>query len=211
SSADVIQVIKKTLKTQNYPCSIEVSPHHLYLNYKNSFESENLGKVLVPLRSPEIQRDLLKEFSQGNTDIIGTDHAPHNLEEKMQSFFKAPSGFPYIDFASRILLTEMFEQRMKLEDLVAQYSSNPAKLFQLSTQGQLKPGYDADIVIVSTTDPYPIHGQDMLSQQKWTPWENYSLGAEIDYVIIGGELAYGREKNYFAPRGTRLTPHKESI
>ncbi len=211
SSAEVIQVINKTLKAHNYPCSIEVSPHHLYLNYDKSFESENLGKVLVPLRSPAIQHDLLEEFSQGNADIIGTDHAPHSLEEKMQAFFEAPSGFPYIDFASRILLTEVFEKRMKLEDLVAQYSSNPAKLFHLSTKGQLKTGYDADIVIVSETDPYPIHGKDMVSKQKWTPWENYSLKAEIDYVIVGGEMAYRREQNYFAPMGTALIPHKESI
>ncbi|MHA1520691.1 MAG: dihydroorotase [Promethearchaeota archaeon] len=204
SSSEVIHVIKAALKSKNYPCSIEVSPHHLLLNYEKSFETENMGKVLVPLRSPEIQKGLLEEFSQGSTDTIGTDHAPHSLEEKSKSFGEAPSGFPYIDFASRILLTEVFEKRMKLEDVVSQYSSNPANLFGLSTKGQLKVGYDADIVIVGETEPYPIHGKDMVSHQKWTPWEDYTLRADIDYVIIGGEMAYRREHNLFIPKGVPL-------
>ena len=134
-------------------------------------------------------------------DSIGTDHAPHTREEKEQKFEDALSGFPYIDFASRILLTEVFAGRLDLETVVKCYATNPAKLFGIINKGEIKVGYDADFTLVQEVDPYPIKGIDMLSKQRWTPWEDHILTAQIQAVFLKGKLAYSRIDGVASPLG----------
>ncbi|MCF2141695.1 MAG: dihydroorotase family protein [Candidatus Lokiarchaeota archaeon] len=209
SSAEVIEVIQEMLKKKEYPCSIEVSPHHLLLNYDMKFPSENYAKVLVPLRSPEIQQQLKKEWQSGKADVIGTDHAPHTYKEKSQDFFSIPSGFPSIDFASRILLSQVFQGEISLAQLVEMYSTHPAKLLNLPHKGKIAPDMDADLIVVHQTEPYRLNHTRMKSKQKWTPWESYQVSAEIDYVFLGGKLAFERNSGIFTPFGTFLNRDSE--
>lgn len=211
SSGDVVDVINSMLRKKGYTCSIEVSPHHLYLNYDLLVKNENFGKVLVPLRSPEIQENLRMKLNSNSVDIIGTDHAPHTLDEKSKSFKEAPSGFPSIEIASRIFLSEVFREKLPLKELVSLYSTKPAKILGLHNKGSLTPGYDADFVVVRQVDPYKIQAEKMLGAQKWTPWEDYEVCAEIEQVFIKGNLAFKRETNLFSPHGTYLHPSKEKI
>lgn len=204
SSSEVVDVIHLMLKSKGYPCSIEVSPHHLLLHYDLPFFSENWAKVLVPLRSPENQENLKQEWTNNRVDTVGTDHAPHTQEEKEQDFFKAPSGFPSIDFAGLILLSEYFEGKINLEQLVQMYSTRPAELLKLPHKGKIATGMDADVIVVKQVSSYKISRDMIKSRQKWTPWENYPVCAEIDYVIMGGQIAYDRSKNSTIPLGNFL-------
>ncbi|MHA1777561.1 MAG: dihydroorotase [Promethearchaeota archaeon] len=204
SSANVVEIIHLMLKQKGYPCSIEASPHHLFLNYDMLFSSENKAKVLVPLRSAEIQENLKKKWQENQIDTIGTDHAPHTLAEKQQDFSTAPSGFPSIDFAGQILLSQVFENQISLEQLVNMYSTRPAQLLKLNRKGIIAPQMDADLIVVRKTDPYKISQAQMKSKQKWTPWDSFQVSAEIEYVILGGHLVYDKSKDLCLPHGNFL-------
>lgn len=204
SHPDPVHVIKKVLIDKGYSASVEVSPHHALLHNSMAFPHENLAKVLVPLRAQKHQETMFGLIRKEEIHSIATDHAPHTLEEKQQSFEDAPSGFPYIDFASRILLTEVFEGRLKLETVVKCYATQPAKLFGISNKGEISVGYDADLVLVKKVDTYPIKGAEMLSMQKWTPWENHPLTAQVLKVFLEGHLAYDKFHGIGSPFGKIL-------
>jgi hypothetical protein len=208
SHPDAVEVLNQVLKVPGYPVSIEVSPHHALLNFMMKFSQESYAKVLVPLRKIETQKELKALVQKGAIDSIGTDHAPHTLEEKNAEFENAPSGFPYIDFASRILLTEVFNNELELSKFVYYYSTKPAEIFHISEKGLIKEGYDADLVIIEEVESYPIRGADMLSKQKWTPWEGREITAKIKEVYLGGQLAFDYATGLKDPCGKILTKMK---
>ena len=86
---------------------IYIDDENMLLNYDMKFPSETFAKVLVPLRSKETQQKLFKSVQENLIDTIGSDHAPHSLEEKSDKFDKAPSGFPSLDFAAQIIEDEL--------------------------------------------------------------------------------------------------------
>ena len=99
---------------------------------------------------------LLNEFQEGNILLIGTDHAPHTLDEKSQDYLTAPSGFPGFETYSTMLLNEVFHFRLSLEKFVKASSENPAKVFNLKNKGFIKEDYDADLVIIDKIPEYSI-------------------------------------------------------
>jgi len=208
SSSDAVTVIEMLLKEKGYPCSIEVTPHHMLLNYNLDLHGHpaSYGKVLVPLRAPDKQEQMLKIVQSQRQDTIGTDHAPHTKEEKDQEFLSAPSGFPYIDFATQILLTKVHAGILPLSTVVNTYATNPAQIFNIANKGQIKPGHDADLVRVSKVDPYPLDPTSSRSKQKWTPWEGMDLTAKITQVWLKGTLGYDGSTEKTEPHGELIRP-----
>ena len=87
-------MFKAIISNKYFRISYEVTPHHLILSNELSLDKETYGKVLPPLRSREHSQFLLNELKKGNILLIGTDHAPHTVEEKSKDYLEAPSGFP---------------------------------------------------------------------------------------------------------------------
>ncbi len=204
SNPDAIKIINTALKQEGYPCSIEVSPHHLLLNYDMKFPSETFAKVLVPLRSQETQQKLFKFVKENLIDTIGSDHAPHSLEEKSSKFEKAPSGFPSLDFAAQIILTQFFNNKLKLEQVISYLSTQPAKIFNIPNKGMIKEGFDADFVVVNEVKPYLIKGENAQGMQKWTPWENFELRTNIVKVFLSGTEVYNSQSGFLETKGKFL-------
>jgi len=204
SNPDAIKIINTALRQEGYPCSIEVSPHHMLLNYDMKFSSESLAKVLVPLRSQEIQQNLFKSVQNNLIDTIGSDHAPHSLEEKSSTFEKAPSGFPSLDFAAQVILTQFFNNKLKLEQVVSYLSTQPAKIFKIQNKGMIKEGFDADLVVFDEVKPYLIKGENAQGIQKWTPWENFELKTKIVKVFLSGTEVYDSNLGLLETQGTFL-------
>jgi dihydroorotase len=204
SNPDAIKIINTALRQEGYPCSIEVSPHHMLLNYDMKFSLESFAKVLVPLRSQETQQNLFKSVQESLIDTIGSDHAPHSLKEKSSTFEKAPSGFPSLDFAAQIILTQFFNNKLKLEQVVSYLSTQPAKIFNIQNKGLIKEGFDADLVLIDEVKPYLIKGENAQGMQKWTPWENFELKTKIKKVFLLGTEVYDSNLGLLETKGTFL-------
>ncbi|MFX1277706.1 MAG: amidohydrolase family protein, partial [Promethearchaeota archaeon] len=185
-------------KENNFKITFEITPHHLLLSRDVKLMNSNYGKVLPPLRAPNHSSYLYKELIKDNVNLIGTDHAPHTLEEKNQKYLNAPSGFPGFETYTRILLNKVLEKEITLQTFVKISSENPAKIFGLKKKGFIEEGNDADLVIFDNVSPYEINSNDFISKAKFSPFEGYRSSVQIWKTFLGGvEINLYDEK----PRG----------
>ncbi|MFX1268071.1 MAG: amidohydrolase family protein, partial [Promethearchaeota archaeon] len=175
--------------------TFEVTPHHILLNYDINLENPGYGKVLPPLRRKSHSKFLFDQLKKGNIKFIGTDHAPHTIEEKMLPFFEAPSGFPGFETYLFLLLDKVFRNRLQLRNLVEAVAENPAKRFNLNRRGFIKENYFADLIIVEKTEDYPINSQKFKSKAKYTPFENSDYSNRLTSAKIWKVFLRGKEIN----------------
>ncbi|MFX0008018.1 MAG: dihydroorotase [Promethearchaeota archaeon] len=179
--------IKRTqLSNHNLKISFEVTPHHLLLSNKINLSNENFGKVLPPLRQEEHPKFLFNELKEGKIELIGTDHAPHTLEEKSQEYFQTPSGFPGFETYPLLFLSKVFNFQLSLERFVKVASENPVKIFNLRNKGFIKEGYDADLIIVDKVEDYKINPLNFKTKAKFSPFEHFNTNVQIWRVFLRG-------------------------
>ncbi len=191
-------------KQEGLNASWEVTPHHMLLSIKDTFDHPSYAKVLVPLRSDDARGGIFHHVIKGNVPIIASDHAPHTLEEKNQDFFKAPAGFPGVELMGPLLLTEVFEGRLT-EKVLECITSNPADRFNFPKKGRITPGHDVDLAIFEKVDPYPIDPNAFFTKAKFTPYGLHTLRARVTDVFLGGELVLYQGSERSGPTGTLIS------
>jgi dihydroorotase len=198
-------LIKNILEANsNYKISYEVTPHHLLLSNELELSKPSIGKVMPPLRDKEHSEFLFKELCNGNLLIIGTDHAPHTIQEKSQNFFDAPSGFPGLETYPLLLLNQITKYKLSLANFVKVASVNPARLFNLKKKGLIQEGYYADILIIDKTSEYAINPKKFHTKSKISPYEGFKTNIQIWKVLLrGNEINLENDQ----PRGKILTYH----
>lgn len=184
--------IQRALKLDdNLKISYEVTPHHLLLSNNLTLINDNYGKVLPPLRKEKHHKFLFNELKEGEIELIGTDHAPHTIEEKSLEYLKAPSGFPSFETYPLVILDKVFNFEFPLENFVKASSENPAKIFNLKSKGFIKEGYDADLFIVDKLPKYQINSKNFRTKAKFSPFENFKTSVQIWKVFLRGiEINY---------------------
>lgn len=187
SCRDSYSLIKIALqKKDNLKISFEVTPHHLLLSRNIKLDNPAYGKVLPPLREDDHPSFLFKEFDEGNIKLIGTDHAPHTLEDKAKEPIEAPSGFPGFETYPLLLLDLVSKYQLSLEHFVQAASENPAKMFNLKNKGFIKEGFDADLMIIDKVPEYPINPHLFKSKAKFSPFKDYKTSVKIWKVFLKG-------------------------
>ncbi len=180
-------IIKRAQNSnKNFNISFEVTPHHLLLSNNIKLNNENIGKVLPPLRREKHHKFLFNELEEGSISLIGTDHAPHTLEEKSRKYFETPSGFPGFETYPLLILSKVFNFQLSLERFVEVASENPAKIFNLRNKGFIKKDYDADLIIVDKVKDYKIDPQNFKTKAKFSPFENFITNVQIWKVFLRG-------------------------
>ncbi|MCP4764218.1 MAG: dihydroorotase family protein [archaeon] len=194
-SLEIIELYKKKLEDSNniLDIRIEVTPHHLFLDQNISLNTPSFGKVLVPLRGKTDIKKMQDSIGRGKITFIGTDHAPHTIEEKNKPFFDAPAGFPALDIYVIYFLSKIFNGFLSLEQFTKYASYNPAQYFGLVNKGKIEPENDADIIIVEKTLPYKLNTEDFKTKSKISPYNLDELGAKITHVFLSGLLIINKE------------------
>ena len=180
---------------ENHPIFAEVTPHHLFLN-EEIRESSERNKMLLRMK-PELRKKsdnefLWKAINEGCIDTIGTDHAPHLIEEKME---KVTFGIPGVETSLALMLTAYNEGKIKLPVIQKLMCENPAEIMKIVRRGKLKEGYYADVIVVDTEKEW-IAGVDDTLESKcgWTPYENWKLKGKNIMTIVNGEIVYENGK-----------------
>ncbi|MHA2267956.1 MAG: dihydroorotase [Promethearchaeota archaeon] len=188
SCKEAFLLIQKAINSDsNFRITFEVTPHHLLLSKDVTLDNETHGKVLPPLRDKEHSQFLLNELKEGNILLIGTDHAPHTIEEKSQEYLDVPSGFPGFETYPLLLLDQMFKYKLSLENFVKVSSENPAKIFNLRNKGFIEEGYDADLIIINKIPEYSIKVMNFKTKAKFSPFENLVSTVSICKVFLRGK------------------------
>lgn len=185
--------------------STEVTPQHLLLNTDDYERIGTLAQMNPPLRSKENNEILWKALLDGVIDCIATDHAPHTLAEKAKPYPHSPSGMPGVETSLLLMLTEYKKGRCTLAQVVKWMCSNPAKLYNIPNKGEIKVGYDADVILVDLKNYKPVLKENLATKCGWSPFEGWSLTGWPVYTIVLGNIALEKGKLNTQVRGKALT------
>jgi dihydroorotase len=164
----------------------EITPHHLFLdsNYLELFG--NLAKTNPPLRD---NLNKLALTNLDNIDIIGTDHAPHTMQEKRENVWNAPPGIPGLETIFPLLLTELNHGTITLNKIKELLCENPAKIFNIPHKGDIRKGMDADLVVVDLKKEGVIDPENFKSKAEYTPFEGFKvIGMPIITMVRGQKV-----------------------
>lgn len=182
----------------------EVCVHHLWFDESHYEEFGTRIKCNPAIKSKSDRAALIKALNEGRLDIVATDHAPHTLVEKDQSYFKAPSGLPLVQHALPALFDLAAANEISLELLVDRTSHAPADIFGVRDRGYVREGWFADIVIVDPNKRFTVDKSNLLYKCGWSPFEGHEFSASIDTTIVNGKVVYRDGKLTDTIAGRRL-------
>lgn len=204
STAKEISLFDNLIPLEKKKITAEACVHHLWFN---DSDYERLGtriKWNPAIKTSNDQQAILKGVLENNIDVIATDHAPHTLDEKNNSYFKAPSGGPLVQH-SLVAMLEFFHQgKISLERVVEKMSHNPAILFQIENRGYIREGYFADLVLVDLNKSWTVRKENILAHCGWSPFEGQKFNSSVEETWISGRLAYSHGKIIEGDSGMRL-------
>jgi dihydroorotase len=182
--------IIRDAKARGVPITVETCPQYVIIAAEDlTGDAARIGRLNPPIREGRQREPILQALLDGTIDILGTDHAPHAMEEKQHpSFWDNACGFPGVETSMRLMLTFVHEERMTMEQYVRMAGSAPAKAFGLyPRKGVIQPGADADIAIVDPAKRGTIRGADLHSERsRFTPFEGMeTVGAPIATIVRG--------------------------
>jgi len=162
---------------------VEVTPHHLFMHDKAKHKHATMKPAL---RTKKDQDALWQAIDEGLIDTIGTDHAPHLIEEKAKGAY----GVPGLETLVPLLLDAVNKKKLSLQKLVELTSKNPAKIFRLGKKGKVAVGYDADLTVVDLNLKQKVHIDNLFTKCKWSPWEGKTLKGWPIMTIVAGRVMY---------------------
>lgn len=151
-------------------------------------------------------RDALRQALTCNLiDVIGTDHAPHLLSEKQGGALKAVSGMPTLQFSLTSVMELVHEGLLNMEQLVQKMCHAPATLYQIEKRGFIRPGYQADLVLVNPSKEWTVTNDCILSKCGWSPMEGETFHSKVEKTFVNGNLVYDNNQVDINHRGQALT------
>lgn len=178
------------------PFTKEITAHHMLLD--RSDERGPYAKVNPPLRTKDDRLALMQAFIGGKFDMIGSDHAPHTIEDKEQEFDAAPSGMPGVETTVPMMLAMVKKGSLPLEVLVKAMAERPAEIFGLN-KGFIEEGRDADLIVVDPRSMSGIKVNNLHSKCGWTLYEGrdaifpHATYVRGSVVVEDGAIAGERE------------------
>ena len=204
STADELKLFSNNIPLNQKRITGEVCVHHLWFD-DSSYDT--LGTLIKwnPAIKTRFDRDALINGVNNNLlDIIATDHAPHTLPEKRNSYFKAPSGGPLIQH-SLVLMLELWHRKIfSLEKVVEMMCHNPAILFNIRKRGFIRKGYKADLCLVDPDNPWSVTKENILYKCGWSPLEGTTFRSRVVQTIVNGTVVYDNGLIKEDYRGQRL-------
>jgi len=182
----------------------EVCVHHLWFS-ENDYDTYGTRIKWNPAIKKESDRiALLNGVKSNKIDIIATDHAPHTIEEKNNSYFKSPSGGPLVQHSLVAMLELYHRNQISIEEIVTKMCHTPADIFKVDKRGYIREGYWADLVLVDLNSPWTVNKDNILYKCKWSPFEGLAFKAKVTHTIINGHVVYENGTLYEGKKGKQI-------
>lgn len=174
--------------------SVEVTPNHLVLDAEAYQRIGTLAQMNPPVREARHRDAIWEGLRQGVVDVIGSDHAPHTLEEKAQPYPKSPSGMPGVQTIVPLLLDAVNKGKLTLARVVDLTSAGPNRLFGMAGKGRVARGYDADLTVVDLARRETIRNSWVASRVGWTPFDGMeATGWPVGTFVRGARVMWEGE------------------
>ncbi len=182
----------------------EVCVHHLWFSNGDYKKYGSRIKWNPAIKTAEDREALRKALNDNRLDVVATDHAPHTIEEKNNSYLKAPSGGPLVQHSLPAMLEMVKQGVFTYEKVVDKMCHAPAKLFSIKNRGFIREGYKADLVIVSSTDSWKVNKANVLYKCGWSPFEGTTFSHKVLHTFVNGKHIYNNGVIDRSVRGERL-------
>jgi dihydroorotase len=203
STEKEIALFDNSIPLEKKMITAEACIHHLWFSDEDYKEKGNLIKWNPAVKKSSDRAAIFQAVLDNKIDVIATDHAPHTLAEKQQSYFNAPSGGPLVQHALQAMLEKMEQGMISLERIVEKMAHAPAILFRVEKRGFIREGYFADLVVVEKK-PSIVAREMLLYKCGWSPFEGTTFSYTIDKTFVNGNLVYSDGKISSSAFGQRL-------
>lgn len=183
----------------------EACIHHLWFAAEDYKTKGNWIKWNPAVKTAEDRDQILKAVLDDHIDVIATDHAPHTIEEKSQTYSKAPSGGPLVQHAFNALFEMYHQGKISLEKIAEKTAHNLAICFQVQDRGFIREGYFADLALVDLSASYEVSKANVLSKCGWSPFDGQTFRSKITHTFVSGHLAFDNGVFDESVLGERLT------
>jgi dihydroorotase len=182
----------------------EVCVHHLWFDEHDYIAYGNRIKWNPAIKSSEDKAALWEALLNNKIDVVATDHAPHTLQEKEHSYFKAPSGGPLVQHSLTAMLEMSKKGLITVERVIEKMCHAPADLFRIDRRGYIREGYYADLVMVDPSSSWVVSPENILYKCGWSPFEGMSFSHQVTATFVNGYLVYAEGDIVSEKQGKRL-------
>lgn len=169
--------------------TVEILPQYLTLSAPECYERlGSLWQQNPPIRDKRHMDFLWQAVLDGTVDVIGSDHAPHTLEEKAKTYPNSPSGVPGVQTLVPLMLDQVNKNKLPLKRFVEMVTENPRKIFNLKNKGRIQVGYDADFTIIDMKKEKTVEKKWLASKTGWSPFEGQSFKGWPVMTLLRGEV-----------------------
>lgn len=182
----------------------EVCVHHLWFDERDYIDYGTRIKWNPSIKCVKDKEALWEALLSDKIDVIATDHAPHTLEEKSNSYFKAPSGGPLVQHSLVAMLEMSKKGFISVEKVIEKMCHAPADLFRIEKRGYIREGYFADLVLVDPKESWIVAPENILYKCGWSPFEGTKFSHKVVTTFINGSKVYDQEEVIESIRGTRV-------
>ena len=183
----------------------EACIHHLWFSDQDYIEKGTFIKWNPAVKKASDRAAIWQAVLDDRIDVIATDHAPHTIEEKNNSYFNAPSGGPLVQHALLALFERANQGVISKERVIEKTAHAPAELFRVEKRGFIREGYFADLVVVDPNKPTKVSKGNILYKCGWSPFEGVTFSHSINKTFVNGTLVFDNGEICSDNKGRRLS------
>lgn len=203
STAEEMKLFSPGKVTEKH-ITAEVCVHHLWFDEHDYIHKGNLIKWNPAIKSAVDKAALWDALRTDRIDVVATDHAPHTLQEKEHSYFKAPSGGPLVQHSLTAMLEMSSKGYIPKEKVIEKMCHTPADLFRIDRRGYIREGYYADLVLVDPTHKWKVLPENILYKCGWSPFDGMEFTHKVMATFVNGNLIYANGDVVSGIKGKRL-------
>jgi len=204
STAKEIGLLDNKLPLKEKRITAEACVHHMWFSDKDYKEKGTFIKWNPAVKTTDDRDQILQGVIDDKIDVIATDHAPHTIEEKQNTYFNAPSGGPLVQHAVVAMLEHVQNSKISLEKVVEKTSHAVADCFNIEKRGFIREGYYADLIVVDMDSPWEVKKDNILYKCGWSPFEGTTFRSKILQTYVNGTLVYNNGQFDDDYRGQRM-------
>ncbi len=204
SSAKELSLFENKTPLKQKRITAEACIHHLWFSDDDYKTKGNWIKWNPAVKTAYDRDKIFEAVLDGRIDVIATDHAPHTIEEKTQSYLKAPSGGPLVQHSLVALLDFYHEGKISLEQIARKAAHNVADIFSIDKRGYIREGYYADFALVDLKKPQLVTKESLLYKCKWSPFEGHEFKSSVIATFVSGNKVYDKGHFHEEVKGMRV-------
>ena len=186
STAKELDLFDGTKPLKEKKITAEACIHHLWFTDAD-YEEKGTYIKWNPAVKAQSDRDAIRAaLLDGRIDVIATDHAPHTVEEKSNSYFKAPSGGPLVQHGLPAMLELVHQGHISVEKVIDLMCHRVAELFEIKDRGYIREGYKADLALVNPNANWTVTGENILYKCGWSPFTGYEFKSHVIGTWVNG-------------------------